>query len=69
MYLVQWKIELHSYLTDASPSVSQSVCVCVCLTLSTVPDRLLLSVPLSFHHHFLSHAKHYGCVLMCIIAI
>lgn len=38
-----------SYLPDASENAER-------LTVCRVPDTLLLSLHLLFHHHFLSHA-------------
>ena len=49
-------------LTSRLPT-SHSTLHSRCLTVCTVPDTLLLSLPLSFHHHFLSHATHCECIL------
>lgn len=48
-------------LTSRVPTSHSTLHSC-CLTVCTVPDTLLLSLPLSFHHHFLSHATHSACM-------
>lgn len=57
-YSLKCKMYSCPYLTNASENFQ-------CLTVCNVPDTLLLSLPLLFHHHFLSHTLHIMCVCAC----